>query len=777
MASPRVVELSLLKQKKAHFRGSARVQIKHLRFETHKSSGTRSLDPANVRRLERIFEIQGCARLDPEHYVPALISKADLDRTLARSAITPAILHRFDEPPTLDLDPTTRLTCLHGKHRLQAAEHFLLPGDKWWVVDLYAADLPADAKSEIREEYSNALNFSDGDIYRNVRRHQRRSERAEEGKWLARLTESKRKDLRQLQTLSGLSSAFDRLLPFVGLWSAMQLGKFHRILTLKCLEELEHYLAHVHDVWTTLTLGREELRRYVDADTVELLQLRFPTYSLRDRSEIRILMNDGKLFPGVADEDTRCLILDRLQMMPHMVPSLHTFFEDTKYLEPCAKILKRLLPAKFKGSIKRAIIKRYTGVNRPEGEVVIQESKTSFSRCNGSETEAIMAAYRQLWLFAMRHFPDMIAVTPRKDAGGVKPEIKEPDEECWHRYAELTYTLGFDFKEIHRLREEDPDRVKVEAFLRQARPPEQFQFDEIAFDAEVQRIYATLKKIQPRQLTVKRPSLSRRREEAPLAQRCGRPFEKSHYRDRNSLFLRNIYNARHVETKDYVTSFAVKRSVFFAFFGHDSAVSGLREAHSVFTRPSASSIPVIEEDTLTTLTQATMPGPMEIDDEEDDTRNGTAGDELASNIAAYVQSSRAASTSYEVSEQVPVRPSPVQEPSPRISPAAALIEARKQGGETADYYFFNLSTGLYVSFEKEPDPEARLTLFAASLRGQHWFAEVVDDKLALFDATQVPTKVKDCLVIVYGEKIHIGDARDLSASDIWQRLNTFTEDL
>lgn len=63
---------------------------------------------------------------------------------------------------------------------------------------------------------------------------------------MARLSESKRRDVIQLQKMalqsiemSSLCEAFDRLLPYIGLWSALQLGTFHRLLTLRCPEVRE----------------------------------------------------------------------------------------------------------------------------------------------------------------------------------------------------------------------------------------------------------------------------------------------------------------------------------------------------------------------------------------------------------------------------------------------------------------------------------------------------------------------------------------------------------
>ena len=87
--------------------------------------------------------------------------------------------------------------------------------------------------------YINARNFCDGDIFRYLRYGQIKQDSIEEKRWLARLTECKRKDLKQLQRrveLQSFNTGLDKLLPFVGFWPALQIGTFYRILNLKCPE-------------------------------------------------------------------------------------------------------------------------------------------------------------------------------------------------------------------------------------------------------------------------------------------------------------------------------------------------------------------------------------------------------------------------------------------------------------------------------------------------------------------------------------------------------------
>jgi len=121
-------------ERQSKFRGSAKIKLKHLQFDS-----SAFVDPKNVTRLTQIFELEGCHRLDVEHHVPAIIKEHLLQSSVALSNITAPDLMKNRVPPDLRLPTEVKLECLHGKHRIAAAQKFLyLPGDKWWTVDLYS---------------------------------------------------------------------------------------------------------------------------------------------------------------------------------------------------------------------------------------------------------------------------------------------------------------------------------------------------------------------------------------------------------------------------------------------------------------------------------------------------------------------------------------------------------------------------------------------------------------------------------------------------------------
>ena len=108
--------------------------------------------------------------------------------------------------------------------------------------------------ANIRDEYSNALNFCHGDIYRHYKFYKQRGRSLEEGRWLARLTPTAQDDLLRFQKkkdFEELRHALDALLAFPGLWPALKIGCFRRLFNLHQPEVCANDLTS-----TFLTKGR-----------------------------------------------------------------------------------------------------------------------------------------------------------------------------------------------------------------------------------------------------------------------------------------------------------------------------------------------------------------------------------------------------------------------------------------------------------------------------------------------------------------------------------------
>lgn len=100
---------------------------------------------------------------------------------------------------------------------------------------LTLVDLPRESLTQLQEESSKSLQLTDGEIYRTLRQHQIHHNFAQEQKWWAKFeSEGRRKDIRRLQRIKLLVQAFDKLLPYIGLWEPLKCSQIERLLGFKC---------------------------------------------------------------------------------------------------------------------------------------------------------------------------------------------------------------------------------------------------------------------------------------------------------------------------------------------------------------------------------------------------------------------------------------------------------------------------------------------------------------------------------------------------------------
>ena len=119
------------KEKERAYLGSAKLALHKIEFVDNPANSARPLDPKNVNRLMSIFELEGCFRLEKRNRVPVLLS----EENFARAKTSGKTFAKPGDPDWLLLD--TSVKCLHGRHRIAAANQVLGPGEKWWVVDIY----------------------------------------------------------------------------------------------------------------------------------------------------------------------------------------------------------------------------------------------------------------------------------------------------------------------------------------------------------------------------------------------------------------------------------------------------------------------------------------------------------------------------------------------------------------------------------------------------------------------------------------------------------------
>ncbi len=116
------------------YKGTARVQLSNLVFP----HSTRQVDIKVIEQLKRDFDGEGCIRGEPSHRIPAIIDDLTLETNLERLNLnTEDFKKRASNPPSFHLGRNVMLECLHGKHRVLAAQDYLSPSQRWWIVDLY----------------------------------------------------------------------------------------------------------------------------------------------------------------------------------------------------------------------------------------------------------------------------------------------------------------------------------------------------------------------------------------------------------------------------------------------------------------------------------------------------------------------------------------------------------------------------------------------------------------------------------------------------------------
>lgn len=295
---------------------------------------------------------------------------------------------------------------------------------------------------------------------------------------------------------------------------------------------------------------------------------RSPSWSEDDRTHIQNLFTSGVAFSNITDPEDREMLCERVIETQTIIPSLHTFHEDCKYLEPLAKLVRGLLDPKYRGSVQAGMERCY----RPpsDNNFSIQTSEAHRQE-HGPSNYGFWSAYRQVFLAAMRHFFPLVAgFTPLK-MHKVPPNTlnvsMQDSGQLYSQFVQLAMSVGFS---VHQL------SIGLPEWHRFLEPARQHQPMPSAPSAT-----------HPAQSTY--PSLTTDIEgKWSLATRCGMPDGTSFFLDREYLYLDNIYMRASDPARRNLTSFAVKRDIFLAFFPPFSE-EGLRGQHS--TDGNTSSLP------------------------------------------------------------------------------------------------------------------------------------------------------------------------------------------
>lgn len=334
----------------------------------------------------------------------------------------------------------------------------------------------------------------DGDVLRQIRTSTIRSDAVRKQKWLVRLSKSKQDYVRRLEAQpERFLDSLDALIPFAGLWPAIQIGTFPRLLNLHCSEvwrasdlvplrvltdtqEMTRYLRRVKEMWTSIIGENDGKRLLIDPNTVYLLQGRCPGLSSEDRAFVTWEYSQAtyslRSKPRTTDQRSSTAYV---RLMKHVIVSIRTLLEDTKYLEPCTRVLKTLLLSKSKGSLSH----HFSALHSGQPNVRVQTSEfASEDRTLSSGSQASWVSYRQLWLFALHHFPVMDGQAPRKDIGKQDTWRPRLESRWWVKLSSLALQNGY--RRIHQMYRDRKaaDMSTTEGCVWRILPPRLYNVDE-----------------------------------------------------------------------------------------------------------------------------------------------------------------------------------------------------------------------------------------------------------------------------------------------------------
>lgn len=343
-------------------------------------------------------------------------------------------------------------------------------------------------------------------------------------------------------------------------------------------QEVITYLGYIWEFWSSLVSSDPSSMKKIEQDTVECLQLLAPGKCRSDAKTACGLVLSGQAFAEF-NEDERRIIWSRMQNFDGLIPSLYTFFEDFKYLESCAHCIKRLF-GPSSSSIRETMSSMFIPcleeglLGSESADCIIQTAESTFRRQHATDMERLETAYLQMWLYAMRHYP-LMPPDPKKDCNLLaKAARAKPDERAIYEMAELARQLGFRSKEIDVIIDSSPDHQIARTALLQARKPSRYRYNDQQFDILVRRIVSCFSEAIPDQPSLPHDLLAD--SAMTLQVRSGTPQIRTHEQDSSLLFLDRM-NAD-IAAADTITSFFVRRCVYFAFFGKSARSNHTNQA-------------------------------------------------------------------------------------------------------------------------------------------------------------------------------------------------------
>lgn len=316
------------------------------------------------------------------------------------------------------------------------------------------------------------------------------------------------------------------------------------------------------DMWMEICGSDERRMRELDPDTIQALQGMAPGACRSDYAYLWEELKDGQLLGNFTEQARAEMWSQICSVSQHTsILSLHTFFEDLKFLKGAADSLKRLLRLEYRDTIKGHLESIYRDEGSGQQMCVLQLSDCEYKVLQGPSAARFELAYRQLWLAAFRVYQDLPA-EPQKKHILARPR-KRADEVALFRLADVASRLGFTPEPIRNILLQSPTRQIAKAALLAVIKSGQHVYKDLEREIDLVTGVFNSAEIAPIGET---SSYSNNISNVENPARWGLPHDSDHERDRQSLFL----TALHREVNEpflSMTSIFIRRAVYFAFFG------------------------------------------------------------------------------------------------------------------------------------------------------------------------------------------------------------------
>jgi hypothetical protein len=297
---------------------------------------------------------------------------------------------------------------------------------------------------------------------------------------------------------------------------------------------------------------------------VKALELTAPGAYRADREHLYGQLRGGKIFSAFNEQEREAIWEKVLSISSdRLIPSFYSYFEDINYFQGPVKCVKSLLELSPRDSVSSALLRAFRDGNRRVNQYVVQESESRFVVRPGDLSDGEDIALRQIWIIAMRYSEAKLDWKPSK---ATLCEI-----------ATQAYRLGFKSTPILNLFQGSADRQIARKALLEARRPDRFKYDAAAFEEHIEqmvRFFSTAEALTEEEAR----NIHEADNDGRPPKRCGVPKPKDHEQDKLSLFLDKLHDTNEQPYPD-ITSFFVRRSVYFAFWGKTACIVNHDTAH------------------------------------------------------------------------------------------------------------------------------------------------------------------------------------------------------